>query len=123
LYDLRALTGQFGSAGFGLRVLLEGAIGDSVECEVYPGQVAFGNTADGAGFAAQGDAPSTRDCCQPAMKASFNTEVSCAVGTEQIIVRGILPLLRTDMLRKVAERLNKPLRGGVLVLEWRRYPS
>jgi hypothetical protein len=32
-------------------------------------------------------------------------------------------LLRTDILRKVAERLNKALRGGVLILEWRRYPS
>jgi hypothetical protein len=47
LQDLRALTGQFGSAGFGLRVLLESAIGGSVECEVYPGQIAL----DGAGAA------------------------------------------------------------------------
>lgn len=65
------------------------------------------------------------------MQASFNTEVFCTVGTERIIARGILrrgvlgilPLLQTDMLRKAAERLNKAPRGGVLVLEWRRYPS
>ena len=46
-----------------------------------------------------------------------------ARGILQAGVAGILPLLRTDMLRKVAEPLNKALRGGVLVLEWRRYRS
>jgi hypothetical protein len=55
LHDLGALAGQFGSARFGLRVLLEGAIGDSVEFEVYPGQVAFCGMADGVGFTAHGD--------------------------------------------------------------------
>jgi hypothetical protein len=55
LHDLGALAGQFGSVGLGLRVLLEATIGDSIEFELYPGQVAFGGTADGVGFAAHGD--------------------------------------------------------------------
>jgi len=85
---------------------------------------------DRIGFAAHGEvlgAVVALDRCPPAMKASFNTQVFYAVSTERITARGIvrravvgiLPPLRTDMLRKLAERLNKALRGDVLVLEWR----
>jgi Heavy-metal resistance len=66
---------------------------------------------DGVGFAAHGDGlgAAGKDC-QPAMKASLNTEVFCAAGTELIMARGfreervvgIVPLLWTDLLQKVA---------------------
>ena len=86
------LAGQFGAAGFGLRVLLEGALGDSVKFEVYPARLCF--TARRTGRICRARRRAGRrgrwDCRPPAMKAWFNTEVLCAVGTERIIAHGML---------------------------------
>jgi len=65
----------------------------------------------------------TRSGCAERIDPRVTLAAIIACGILRTGVVGILSLLRTDMLRKGAEPLNKALRGGVLVLEWRRYPS
>ena len=92
----------------------------------------FDGPADGVGFSAHGDVlGAVNKGPLPAGKEGIVQHGSVLCGWQganhSAILRrgivGILPLLGTDMLWKVAERVNKALRGGVLVLEWRRYPS